>query len=82
MMIFSLKIIFSISYLQSNGITTDTCYPYNSLITGSVNQCGTHCENGSDFSELYKTGYSNLTSVDQVKDFLLYEGPAIVMLEG
>lgn len=68
--------------MQNNGITTDSCYPYASYVSGDSYDCAKTCTNGSAITELYKSGYVNITETDQVKDFLLYQGPAIVLIEG
>lgn len=68
--------------MQANGVTTEDCYPYNSMFTGDSYDCLSTCINGTAITQLYKAGYTNLTSSDSVKDFLLYNGPAIVLIEG
>jgi len=68
--------------LKNNGITTDACYPYSSIITGEENQCLDKCADGTAISETYKATYLNLTSIEQVKDYVLYEGPVITLIEG
>ena len=68
--------------MQNNGITTDACYPYSSIITGDENSCSDKCADGTAISETHKASYSNLTSIEQVKDYVLYEGPVITLIEG
>lgn len=78
----NLRIFLIFSYLQKYGITTDACYPYGSIITGDEYSCQSKCQDGSAITEVYKATYTNLTSTNQVKDYLLYEGPVVVLIEG
>lgn len=68
--------------MEKNGITTDACYPYGSIITGDEYSCQNKCQDGSAITEVYKATYTNLTTINQVKDYLLYEGPVVVLIEG
>jgi len=77
-----LKCVKFLSYLKNNGITTDDCYSYTSILTGDENYCLSQCTDGTPITEIYKGTYTNLTTIDQVKDYLLYQGPVVTLIEG